>query len=72
MNRRQFVVASSFALAGLGTPAAAQSTTISPGLLAVEPPRALPPFELPDVAGKIVRSPDLLGNVLILRFWATW
>jgi hypothetical protein len=42
------------------------------GLTAVLERKAMPVFSLPDLDGNIVRSSDLLGNVAILRFWATW
>jgi hypothetical protein len=32
----------------------------------------MPAFSLSDLDGKMVRSGDFLGNVLLLRFWATW
>jgi peroxiredoxin len=38
----------------------------------VQERKAMPAFSLPNLDGKIVRSDDLLGNVVILRFWATW
>ncbi len=31
-----------------------------------------PDFELPDLAGKPVRSEDFDGKVLLVNFWATW
>ena len=72
MNRREFVVAGSFSLAGLAFSRAVQTKTMPPGLVVVQPPTALPAFSLPDVDGKTLRSTGVLGNVLILRFWATW
>jgi len=42
------------------------------GLHAVQPPAELPPFGMPNIDGKVIRSSDLIGKVLILRFWATW
>ena len=31
-----------------------------------------PPWELKDLDGKLVKSSDFLGKVVILDFWATW
>jgi peroxiredoxin len=32
----------------------------------------MPGFELPDANGATVRSTDLQGKVVVMRFWATW
>jgi len=32
----------------------------------------MPAFELPDPNGETVRSADLQGKVIVVRFWATW
>jgi hypothetical protein len=29
-------------------------------------------FELPDANGTTIRSADLQGKVIVVRFWATW
>jgi len=71
MNRREFAVVGAMGLLGMAT-SGSQQGVLPAGLHAVQPPTDLPPFSLPDVDGRIVRSGDLLGNVLILRFWATW
>jgi peroxiredoxin len=48
----------------LPNPAAShQSATTRHGLHGVQPPADLPPFSLPDVDGKIVRSAEVLGRV---------
>jgi peroxiredoxin len=32
----------------------------------------MPAFELPDANGETIRSADLQGKVVVVRFWATW
>jgi peroxiredoxin len=32
----------------------------------------MPVFELPDANGETVRSAELQGKVVVVRFWATW
>ncbi len=39
---------------------------------AYQKPMPLPEFSLEDLSGKIVRSQDSRGSVLLLHFWATW
>jgi hypothetical protein len=46
--------------------------TLPGGLTAIQERKAMPAFSLADLDGNIVRSGDFLGNVLLLRFWATW
>ena len=38
----------------------------------LDPPKAAPAFELPDLAGATQRLSDLRGKVVMLFFWATW
>jgi peroxiredoxin len=33
---------------------------------------SLPAFELPDANGTPIRSADLQGKVMVVRFWASW
>src|SRR5262245_8426399 len=42
------------------------------GLIASSPSTSMPVFELPDANGETVRSADLQGKVVVVRFWATW
>ena len=70
MNRREFLVGGSLGVLGAGC--TAQTRTAPSGLIAVQERKAIPAFSLPNLDGKIIRSADLLGNVVILRFWATW
>ena len=42
------------------------------GLTAPIPSTSIPVFELPDANGETVRSADLQGKVIVVRFWATW
>jgi cytochrome oxidase Cu insertion factor (SCO1/SenC/PrrC family) len=51
---------------------AAGSATLPEGLAAPSPSTAMPAFELPDANGETVRSTDLQGKVVVVRFWATW
>jgi hypothetical protein len=70
MTRREFAAAS-IGLIAAACNARTPQPAVSPGMNAVEPYRS-PDFTLPDMDGNMVRSGDLLGNVVILRFWATW
>lgn len=74
MNRRHFILAGSLGMIGAGCVAKTRVETkgVPAGLTAVQERKAMPVFSLPDLDGNIVRSSDLLGNVAILRFWATW
>ena len=49
---------------------AASNLTPPPGLAAAS--RPMPAFDLPNVNGTAVRSADLRGKVVVVRFWATW
>ena len=41
-------------------------------LTAVSPPVSMPAFSLSDPGGNPMRSVDLQGKVVVIRFWATW
>jgi peroxiredoxin len=70
MNRREFLIVGSVGVAGAGF--TMQGSALPKGLTQVQERKPMPAFALPDIAGKIVRSSDFTGNVVILRFWATW
>jgi hypothetical protein len=42
------------------------------GLSAPSQLKPIPAFNLQTVAGGILRSDDLRGKIVIVRFWATW
>jgi cytochrome oxidase Cu insertion factor (SCO1/SenC/PrrC family) len=51
---------------------AAEPPTPPEGLAAPSPSTSLPVFELPDANGETIRSADLQGKVVVVRFWASW
>jgi len=51
---------------------AAESPTLPEGLATPEQSTSMPVFELPDPDGNPVRSADLQGKVVVVRFWASW
>jgi hypothetical protein len=51
---------------------ATESPTLPTGLAAPGQPMSMPVFELPDANGATVRSADLQGKVVVVRFWASW
>lgn len=56
-------------------PARAASATpaLPPGLTAVTQPAPMPTFHLSSFKeGSTLRSADLQGKVVVIRFWATW
>ena len=54
------------------SPRAAEPPNPPAGLIAPSPSTTMPMFELPDANGETVRSADLQGKVVVVRFWATW
>lgn len=51
---------------------AAEQPNPPEGLMAPSASTSMPTFELPDANGATVRSADLQGKVVLVRFWATW
>ena len=51
---------------------AAEQPNLPEGLTVPSPSTSMPVFELPDANGETVRSADLQGKVIVVRFWATW
>ena len=43
-----------------------------PGLAPPAKPTAMPAFELPTTEGGTLRSESLRGEVVVIRFWASW
>ena len=51
---------------------AAEQPTPPEGLAPQSQLTPMPVFELPGPDGQPVRSEDLRGKVVVVRFWATW
>ena len=51
---------------------ATESPTLPAGLAVPGQSMSMPVFELPDANGATVRSADLQGKVIVVRFWASW
>lgn len=50
----------------------ADTSTLPQGLAAPGQATTMPVFELSDPDGHPVRSDDLRGKVVVVRFWASW
>ena len=57
---------------GPGARAAKAVATPPPGLVTPSLSAPLPAFRLEAVGGTTVQATDLLGKVVVVRFWATW
>ena len=51
---------------------ASEQPNLPEGLTVPSPSTSMPMFALPDANGETVRSADLQGKVVVMRFWATW
>ena len=52
--------------------AGAIAADLPSGLSAPPKPTQMPQFELPTTAGNTLRSESLRGQVVIVRYWASW
>jgi hypothetical protein len=59
-------------LAGANFASAADAPRPPAGLTMPAQLKQMPAFNLPGVNGAAVRAEDMRGQVLIVRFWATW
>jgi len=59
-------------VAWCGPVSAADMPSPPAGLTAPAKPTTLPAFDLPTTAGTQLRSETLKGQVLVIRFWASW
>ena len=70
--RRKLIGALAAALAlGQAHPGFAQAP-LPQGLSAPAKSTAMPAFDLPTTAGPSLRSESLRGQVVVIRFWASW
>jgi len=73
-SRRAFLrgaLASFFALVTAPSALAAE-LAMPAGLSAPAQPTMMPAFDLPTTAGHALNSTSLKGQVLVIRFWASW
>lgn len=73
-KRRRVVLRGALAALALGMAprAYAAEPAMPAGLSTPAQPTALPAFDLPTTAGKPLNSTALKGQVLVIRFWASW
>lgn len=60
------------ALALIAACAGSLAADLPKGLSAPTKPTEMPAFDLPTTAGGTLRSESLKGQVLIVRYWASW
>jgi hypothetical protein len=71
--RRSFLRSAVAALAfAAASPAFAAEPAMPAGLSAPAKPTAMPVFDLPTTHGETLSSTSLAGQVLVIRFWASW
>ena len=52
---------------------AAEGLFPNPTVLAAPPkPTTMPPFDFANLQGGTLKSSEMKGKVIIIRFWATW
>jgi cytochrome oxidase Cu insertion factor (SCO1/SenC/PrrC family) len=62
-----------YALAWVANAPAAEGLFPAPTVMAPPPqPARLPEFELTNLNGGVLKSSEMKGKVIIIRFWATW
>jgi hypothetical protein len=61
-----------FIFNGPGARATEAVATPPPGLVTPSLSTPMPTFRLEAVSGTTVQANDLLGKVVVVRFWATW
>lgn len=52
--------------------AAVANEELSHSFAAIDPPRSVPDFSLPDMDGELHTLQDYRGKVVLINFWATW
>ena len=75
MSLASVIAGSCTRLAGLALVvacAASLAADVPAGLSAPAKPTAMPAFELPTTAGNTFRSESLRGQVVVVRYWASW
>jgi len=62
-----------FATAGVTAVHAAEGLFPNPTVMAPPPqPMKLPEFEFANLVGGTLKSSEMKGKVIVIRFWATW
>jgi cytochrome oxidase Cu insertion factor (SCO1/SenC/PrrC family) len=66
------MLSAAWVLGMVEAPAAGPALPPPSGLATPGQPTPMPDFSLPGVNGTTIRSADLQGKVVVVRFWATW
>ncbi len=73
IGRRRWLAGAALGLAlGPASLAHAAAAAAPPELKLPAKPAAMPAFVLPTTAGATLDSKSLQGQVLVIRFWASW